>query len=197
MNRSDQRQMTRALLLDAARSHFEQHGFHGSTVRAIAGEAQVAVGTVFVHFESKADLLHHAFHADLDGIIERTLSALPPPPIEAQLHHIVRGFLSAFAQRPRLYRTLLQESLLVTGEWGQRYRQQVEQVGMAVAGLFAAAMGTGELRPDLDVEAAVLAFVSFYYFLLIDATKHDFDRIDERMAQFDRLIAQQLEGQRP
>ena len=48
---------TRNRVLDAARTLFEQKGYEAVTIRMIADEAQIAVGSVFTTFESKSDVL--------------------------------------------------------------------------------------------------------------------------------------------
>lgn len=188
---------TRALLIDVATRQIEEHGFEATTIRGIAREAGVATGTVFVHFENKTDLLHCAFHDDIQRIADGATASLPGSSIEADLHHVVAHFYDAFAKRPELYRTLLKESLFEVGEWGARFTEQVQRVANVVAQLFEGAKDRGELAADLDLVVATTAFFSFYYFLLMDAAKNDFIGIDERLGRFDRMLAQHLKGFRP
>ena len=74
-DRQAKKRATRARILEVARIHFERDGFAGASVRAIAGEAWVAVGTVVLHFEDKVSLLYAAWHSDLEAAILKSLSA--------------------------------------------------------------------------------------------------------------------------
>ena len=55
--REQQKQATRARVMDAARDLFDHVGYEETTIRAIAEKAGVSVGSVFTTFSSKADIL--------------------------------------------------------------------------------------------------------------------------------------------
>ncbi|MGW7531683.1 TetR/AcrR family transcriptional regulator [Amycolatopsis sp. NPDC054798] len=77
-------------ILDAARALFREHGYGGTTVRAVAGEAGVDPGMVFYFFGSKQGLfaaaiemsaqvpptLDEVFAGGLDGLGERVVRTL-------------------------------------------------------------------------------------------------------------------------
>ncbi|WP_238006477.1 helix-turn-helix domain-containing protein [Dactylosporangium sp. AC04546] len=52
-----QAEATRARVLDSARSLFARRGYHGTTIRDIARNADVSRGSVYTYFGSKRDLL--------------------------------------------------------------------------------------------------------------------------------------------
>jgi AcrR family transcriptional regulator len=54
--RDEQRALTRARLLDAARRVFARRGFHAATVEEIAREAGATTGAIYSNFESKEEL---------------------------------------------------------------------------------------------------------------------------------------------
>ncbi|MGD8967334.1 MAG: helix-turn-helix domain-containing protein [Anaerolineae bacterium] len=54
--RHSQEEPTRARLLDAGRRLFVRHGYHGTSMRQIAREADLALGGVYNHFSGKEDL---------------------------------------------------------------------------------------------------------------------------------------------
>lgn len=192
--RQAQKAQTRALLLRVALSEFEEHGFEATTVRSIARAAGVGTGTLFVHFESKVDLLHAALHDQLEEIAADALASMPKNNLRRQLRHLVASFLGAFAKRPDLYVTLLRESLISTGAWSQRFRQQVERVAATVVQLFEQARVVGDLRAEASSQAATMAFFSFYYFLLIQAANNRFQDLETPLRQLDLLVAQLLAG---
>jgi AcrR family transcriptional regulator len=61
---------TRAQILDVALDLFRRHGFESTTMRGIAAEAGVSLGSAYYYFESKEDLVM-AFY-------ERTMEAMAP-----------------------------------------------------------------------------------------------------------------------
>lgn len=62
---------TRRAILEAARRLFEQGGYASTSVPSIAAEANVAVKTVYLAFETKAGLLRAVWEARLGGEEER------------------------------------------------------------------------------------------------------------------------------
>src|SRR6266545_1560110 len=58
---------TREQILDAARRLFEQQGYAGTTMAAIAAEAGVALKTVYLAFETKSGVLRALWHLLLRG----------------------------------------------------------------------------------------------------------------------------------
>ena len=66
LNRAEQAERNRALVLDAARQVFLARGYHGATLEQIADEAGFSKGVVYSQFDSKADL----FLALLEARIE-------------------------------------------------------------------------------------------------------------------------------
>ena len=65
--RREQAAATRRAILEAAGRLFEDRGYAGTTMAAIAAEAQVAPKTVYVAFETKAGILRSLWHLLLRG----------------------------------------------------------------------------------------------------------------------------------
>lgn len=66
--RRSQKAATRQRVLDAARVLFESQGYAETTVRAIAREAGVSVGSVFTTFASKSEILSHVMAERLEEL---------------------------------------------------------------------------------------------------------------------------------
>lgn len=60
-----------ARILAAAVRVFARTGYHGSTMAAVAAEAGVATGTIYLYFERKQDLLVSLFQRHLSDYMER------------------------------------------------------------------------------------------------------------------------------
>jgi AcrR family transcriptional regulator len=81
-------------VLDAAAKIFRDYGYAGTTMRAIADEADLKAGSIYYHYESKDDLisavLDLGIHAVTD-LVKDALNALPPEAtgrqrVEAAVH---------------------------------------------------------------------------------------------------------------
>lgn len=74
---------TRIRILEAARDIFIEHGYHGFTMRRIAGRSGLSLGNLVYHYKTKDLLLNDLLDAVIDGyeqifidiVGDRTLSA--------------------------------------------------------------------------------------------------------------------------
>ena len=66
--RQSQKEATRSRVLDAARDLFDSLGYEETTVRSIARQAGVSVGSVFTTFASKGHILSQVMHDRLEGL---------------------------------------------------------------------------------------------------------------------------------
>lgn len=76
--RREQAAATRLEILEAAQRLFERDGFAPTTMAAIAGEARVALKTVYVAFETKSGLLRALWNLRLRGDREEVPVAEQP-----------------------------------------------------------------------------------------------------------------------
>ncbi|WP_433926268.1 TetR/AcrR family transcriptional regulator [Sorangium cellulosum] len=192
--RDAQKDATRARILEAARDHFERHGFEAANVRAIAADAGVAAGTVLLHFADKRDLLHAALFDDLAATAAEAVRDDEPGTLEQRLHRLAAAFFAHYARRPALSKTLLRESLFADPPWQARFAEQVGAAHGRVVALFDAARAAGEVADDADAALFGVAFFSFYYFALIAWVQ---GAHPSPVALVDRLVAQHLCGLRP
>ncbi|WP_426228462.1 TetR/AcrR family transcriptional regulator [Pseudarthrobacter sp. DSP2-3-2b1] len=65
--RREQAEATRKAILEAAQRLFERQGYPATSMPSIAEEAGVALKTIYVHFETKAALVHTLWDARLGG----------------------------------------------------------------------------------------------------------------------------------
>lgn len=189
--RQAQKESTRARILEVAKRHFERDGFEAASVRAIAAEAQVAAGTVLLHFSDKLSLLHASLHEDLEAAIERSLGTLGGSGLLDRLSAVVRPFYAYYAERPQLSRVLLRESLLAGPPWQQRFERQAARVLERVVQLVEQAQASGELSRALASRLVSVAFASFYYFALIGWVQGN---VPQPLLLFEALMAQHLAG---
>lgn len=119
--RDDRKRDKRARILAAARELFDAHGFHDTSTRAIAKQAGVGVGTVFVYFPEKQDLLLQLFYDTIEPALDAALASRPDGEIVDRLVHVCRAFLAAYAPRPRLAREFVKQLLFLEGDARDRY----------------------------------------------------------------------------
>ena len=167
-NRREQsKAQTRRLILDAAYKLFEQKGYDKTTMRALAAEAGVGLGTIFQHFPDKSALLLAAFNEDLTDIALKALASLPQAGLRERAEHLVRPIFEFYADRPHLAREILKEGLFAQGSTAQKLLAQEASISEQMASVYADAIKSGELRADLDVQKASEAFWALYLSVLI------------------------------
>jgi AcrR family transcriptional regulator len=72
---SEERPQTRTQILEAARTIFEERGYYGAGLEAVAKRAGVSRQAIYLHFPSKVELLTalhlHIFATDVVPVLER------------------------------------------------------------------------------------------------------------------------------
>jgi len=189
--RQAQKEATQARILDVARAHFEEHGFEGASIRAIAAESEVAAGTVLLHFTDKLGLLHAALHDDLEETIRQCLAAPSRGKVLARLSAIAKPFYGYYAARPTLSKVLLRESLLAESPWRERFTAQLTRVLTKVVMITEEAKAGGELDRATDSRLFATAFSSFYYFALIGWVQ---GALQDPLPLFEQLMGQHIKG---
>lgn len=101
---------THARIVTAARALFARDGYDATTIRAIATHANVSVGSVMSHCESKVHLLLQLFTDDLTAVIAGRPWCDDVDVHTALLDQFV-GFLAHYADNPNLARAYVKETL--------------------------------------------------------------------------------------
>lgn len=89
----------RETILAAARSVFARDGLDGATLRAIAAEAGVAVGTVYLHYPAKEALYADMLAASLSDLQKHLREAVAKAEADQQLLAGALGFYSFYRAR--------------------------------------------------------------------------------------------------
>ena len=172
--RQQQKAETRALILDAARALFEERGFDGTTMRALAAEAGVGLGTIFSHFPDKAALLMATLLDDLAQTDQHIVETLPEDaPIRDQVMHLAAAGIGYWCRRPALSATMLREMWFIKGQWAKKRRDETAGFLDFVHRLLDDARQRSELRADIDLRHTAEALYSFYVGSLIRAAGDD------------------------
>jgi AcrR family transcriptional regulator len=151
---------TRDRLATEAARMFAQRGYHGTSVGDLAAALGIQKSSLYAHISRKADLLADialagaaAFHAALDGLPDEAAAG-------DRLELALRAHLTVVESQLDVATVWLQEWRYLTGEardvfLGERHRYEER-----IRDLFAAAVRSGDLRRDLDVDDATLVFLS-------------------------------------
>lgn len=102
------KQQTKQLILDTAWQLFLHHGFDNTSTRAIASEANIAVGTVFSHFENKPALLYELMQEKTRDVLTATTQADEATQPKLKLRHYTLALYSFYLAHLPLSKAFLQ-----------------------------------------------------------------------------------------
>lgn len=138
-------------MLDAAAREFGERGFHEAAINRITESAGVAMGTFYVHFESKEAiyraLVSHMGHVTRRWIAERVADA--PDRLAAERLGL-KAFIEFVRDHPDLYRIVNEAQFVAPDAYHQYYSDFAE----AYSGHLRNAAGKGEISHGKDEERA-------------------------------------------
>lgn len=179
----------RQRIFETALTLFRRQGVAATTIRQIAAEAQVGLGTFFNYFEGKEAVL-----AEIGRLRQERIEARLDDPARAQaptrerVEDLLRALVESMEEEPGLARAIVRAALsspeLFHGERGRF---------LALTDLLARALREGrergEVAADCDVEAAAHLIISIYIALTLDWTEFsaDYDLTSTLLAHLDTL----------
>ena len=126
-----------------------RHGLRGASMSAIAEEAGVAKGTLYLYFEDRDDLLDHAAGRIFDDLLDRLKGVLAGKrPLRQSLRELVRTKLTFFDENQPFLRVYMEVRLGGSGE-ARRHRRRRPQYARYLEMLteyLAAAARVGEMK---------------------------------------------------
>jgi TetR/AcrR family transcriptional regulator, cholesterol catabolism regulator len=160
----------------AGRALFVEKGFDATTTRAIASRAGVGVGTFFVYFPHKMDLLVHLFLKDTRVVIEAAFESLDGElELVDALLHVFGKLYDYYEVDPRLSRVFLKEILFMwTGASDKIEPQTISQHDVAfnhllmrLAAIVQRGKERGELGHGVETLDATYHFFGVYSWALM------------------------------
>lgn len=185
------REATREHILAAACRLFERDGFDAATLRAVAREAQVGLGTVCLHFPTKDALLVAAFQDELGAALASAFVDLPDSGLLDRFLHLSGALYAFYAERPALSRELVRAALFLGDP---ALTQQVMDYLALLAQLAEAAVASGELRPSVDPGEVARALWADYLAVLIAGVREARPDPAQMTAALARLVGLRLSG---
>lgn len=145
----------REALIEAARKLFTTEGYEATTMAQVAREAGVGVGTVYLYFKNKSDLLF-AVKGDWEMQYLRYmgLPEIQALPIRERARPLVEKSFAICAEHRDMVQLMGMQPEAV-GEW---YDQDHGLVAQALQVMLEEGVRAGELRPVDPKPAAVIAF---------------------------------------
>jgi AcrR family transcriptional regulator len=144
-------------ILEAAFQVFSRQGYHAAKIEDIAKEAAIGKGTVYEYFESKSQLFHHMIEHIIEKYNEGLRSTLGQ---NCTIRESLIGFAAYQAQVLSQNMSMayaLSTDTTVTQEIRTMLIRQNSHSTDLLREAIHAAKGRGELRADLDLEAATMA----------------------------------------
>jgi AcrR family transcriptional regulator len=156
--RREQAAATRRAILDAAQRLFERQGYAATTMAAIAAEADVALKTVYVAFETKSGLLRALWHLVLRGdeedapVDERAWyrETLEEPDAERRLRRNARNS-RAVKQRAAEMLRVIRDAAPTEPDIGALWERIQTEFYENQHAIVRTLRADGALRPGLDV----------------------------------------------
>ncbi len=147
---------TGSAILQAAETLFREQGFQATTLDEIAMAADVSVGSVYVHFQTKAGLYLALVEQALD-LNEAAMAQVAAAGLDSPLERVLAAgdaYLNFHIQHPGAFQMIalrvLEPRVTVGMEEAEaRIAHRVERLVAAVQADLQAAMDGGEIRVDL------------------------------------------------
>jgi AcrR family transcriptional regulator len=187
-HRQAQKEDTKRIILDSAYVLFAKKGYSKTTMRSLAEQAGIGLGTIFKHFPDKPTLLVAAFQEDLSKIIQNSFNSLPESGLKRQLLHITKNIFAFYAENPRFSRTLLKEIIFLEGEHGKILHTEIMLFLNEISELIKKAISNGELESDINPEDGALAYWSFYFMVLLFGLRQPTFNVDTQLRMLETLI---------
>jgi len=150
----------RAELTREAARLFAEKGYHGTSIGEIAEALGVQKGSLYAHMESKQDLLYEAmrdgaqaFHGALDEIPDDVK-------VTERLRLALRAHLRVVAEQLEIATVFVREWRHLEGARAEEFLAERRRYEERFRALFREGRELGELRTDLDDQAAVLLVLS-------------------------------------
>lgn len=134
-------------ILDAAEAHFAAHGFDAARLSQIAKDAGVAVGTVYLRYQGKAELLSRVLERTEQSFADAMDTAdIWQMPFPQRFDAVVRAIFDAASKQENLARLMALTAYAAKENPAEKSRV----LGMIEAHI-SDGVARGELRRDVDL----------------------------------------------
>lgn len=193
--RQVQKAETRMLILKSARSLFETKDYDIVTMRDVAAQTEIGLGTIYKHFPNKLSMLAAAFFDDLKALYQDAMATVPTDQtFKVQFIHISKQFYSFYSTHYSLSRAYLSHLFFFEKQWLDQINAFDESYAEKMAQLIRVAQEKGEIRLEKNSEALALALMSNYFFVLLNCfLREGSTDPDQMVALLEGLVDQTLD----
>lgn len=185
-------------IFQAARRQFAQVGYDATTLRDVAKEARVALGTLNFYAESKRELVLLVFNSTMPDVFDHCReSGVYRGSLSDALAGYFRPAYAAYAKEPGLYRILLRENVFhINSPHAREFHRLRDKTIDDIRGLLEQARKNGEIRPyiDIDLTARTIFFLLFAAVRMWICT--DRPEVETGLAELRSMVALLLDGMR-
>lgn len=185
LSRAERRKAaTAAQILDAAEDLFRQKGFAATTIDEIAERADLSVGTLYFHFQTKVGLYLALVERALD-INEVAMAKVSELGLTSPLERVLAAgdaYLNFHLEHPGAFQMTAMRVLEPASgmhEAEARIADRVERIVLAVEADLRAAVEAGEVRSDLDAARAMRFLWGAWNGVIALSLREDRLRIDD------------------
>jgi AcrR family transcriptional regulator len=159
--RKQQKAESHARILAAARALFRKRGYDATTARDIAERAGLSVGTLFLHFKSKADILKTIIWANNEAQYDLMRRLVPTQAgVKERLLRMAEiGYEHETAELP-LVAVMQSYQWLWDAETEREYRATIEPIAAIIRQILEDGIRSGEIRADADLETTVECLIA-------------------------------------
>lgn len=143
-------------ILDCAARAFAKDGYHKANVNELAEAAEISVGSLYSYFDSKEDMFDAVFEraSQLTNEIQARAEAKGGAVYDKLVNLFADAALTA-RRSPSYIQVYLSLQSPGMEKFAELYAPKLESAGMEIyRRLLLSGVETGELRPDIDVNAA-------------------------------------------
>ncbi len=169
----------RTAILDAARTVFARHGFAASSMESVAHEADVAKGTLYLYYRSKAALYRAAVSSGLERLTAETIELLDSGRPFVELLSEFFGMRERYFADQHDFLRIYGAEMAALGTAAQQIRRDVVRLqGLQIEALrraLEAAVHLGAVR-GIDSRAAAQAIFDLSHGSIMRRIRHGQDR---------------------
>jgi len=195
--RERKRRDTRKAILDSAEILFPLRGYRNTTMEAIAERADIAVGTIYNYFHSKAEVMVELNSRETERVISelRTLD-IEGCSVEDMLWEIISRILAVFDRYPR---ELMRELFSATIENSHStltnglVRQDEKFLGY-LAGILEELKSKGRLKMETDPGSVAYGIYSLVFGGMLRYSMDDDFTLEDAMTLIAGMIGQFCRG---
>jgi AcrR family transcriptional regulator len=145
------RKLRRSDILQAAERLFAEKGYHKTTIRDIAKQAQYAAGTIYLYFKDKDEIYFSLFEEKMQGLLKHIVVKVDAVETSRdKIASIVHGSLEFLMDNRDFLRIFVLELGEISAEKKLLESAIEKQHDAYMLDLFRQAQGEGVLRKDFD-----------------------------------------------